>query len=89
MHHSSFEKMRAFRDSYLRDREGMATEILDVGSASFAEDDGNRPLFDDSAWTGDELRGLDVRKIKVELIKQSLRRARKIFRTPMGRLERL
>ena len=57
MHHSSFEKMRAFREAYVHVREGLATEILDVGSASFAEDDGYRPLFDDPAW---RYRGLDL-----------------------------
>lgn len=55
MHQSSLEKMRSFRDRYLRERRGDSLLILDLGSM-----DANgtyRPLFDIHPW---RYRGVDI-----------------------------
>jgi SAM-dependent methyltransferase len=59
MHRSSFDKMQAFRDGYLKTIGENGLTILDVGSAApDGGDDGYRPLFSRPGW---RYTGLDLR----------------------------
>lgn len=55
MHQSSYDKMQAFRQSYLAGREGELLRILDLGSQDV--NGCYRPLFAEPRW---EYRGLDM-----------------------------
>ena len=50
MHRSSFERMRAFRDSYLVDLRERPLKILDVGSAAVLGSISYRDLFATQSW---------------------------------------
>ena len=50
MHRSSFERMRAFRDSYLVEFAGRPLRILDVGSAAVLGSISYRDLFATKSW---------------------------------------
>ncbi len=57
MHASSFEKIRAFRDTYLKASPGAVLSVLDIGSMAHKAQDTYRPLFDGPLY---EFTGLDI-----------------------------